>query len=566
MPETEAAPVIPITSAADREAEQVKAYFKAHATIGETSRFRQLDRFDAHYHMTQYQHCAYDWNGLSADQMETVSPALQVPTGFTQPALSLLARQKRPTAPFHLIRAVVDRFTGLLFSETRKPDVEVEGDPDTDDFLHACMDQMRFWARWREARALGGSAGSVLATVHLKRGQFVMQSHPAKHVQMLWKDRRSLEPKGALIMYAYPKEEFVRDPRTGEMQPRIVNYLYRRIITETDDTVYKETAVKPGEDLKWEVEATARHGLGRFPGAWIQNLPDSESEDGVPDCAGIWQTCDTIDRLLAQANKALLLNMDPTLKLRIDPKEKLQGAGQVTQTGSDVTLNVGSNGDASYLEYTGQAVEQGQKFVADLLQYALTVSRCVMIDPEQISGAAQSAKAIEYIFAPMLEKADDLRSQYGDCGVIPILKVVEDLARLHHDQEVELPDGTKAVEKIDLPPRPNGGGERKLGQGGWIRLDWGPYFAPTEQDNQIAVNTIVAAVTGEVLDADTGAKRVAQIFGVKDPAETLKKIAAAKEDQMAKMMGNAYGELPGTPVTEEQPPENGPPAGEGGKP
>ena len=202
MPETEAAPVIPITSAADREAEQVKAYFKAHATIGETSRFRQLDRFDAHYHMTQYQHCAYDWNGLSADQMETVSPALQVPSGFTQPALSLLARQKRPTAPFHLIRAVVDRFTGLLFSETRKPDVEVEGDPDTDDFLHACMDQMRFWARWREARALGGSAGSVLATVHLKRGQFVMQSHPAKHVQMLWKDRRSLEPKGALIMYA----------------------------------------------------------------------------------------------------------------------------------------------------------------------------------------------------------------------------------------------------------------------------------------------------------------------------------------------------------------------------
>ena len=33
----------------------------------------------------------------------------------------------------------------------------------------------------------------------------------------------------------------------------------------------------------------------------------------VSDCAGIWQTCDTIDRLLAQANKALLLNMDPTL-------------------------------------------------------------------------------------------------------------------------------------------------------------------------------------------------------------------------------------------------------------
>ena len=288
MPETEAAPVTSITSIADRQAEQVKAYFKAHAVIGETNRFRQLDRFDAHYQMRQYQHCQFDWNGLSADQLETVSPAVQVPTGFTQPALALLARQKRPTAPFHLVRAVVDRFTGLLFSETRKPNIEVEGDPDTDDFLHACMEQMRFWSRWREARALGGSAGSVLVTVHLKRGQFVMQSHPSKHVQMLWKDRRSLEPGGALIMYSYPKEEFERDPRTGEMQPRIVNYLYRRIITETDDTVYKEAPVKPNEALTWEVEATARHGLGRFPGSWIQNLPDSESEDGVPDCAGIW--------------------------------------------------------------------------------------------------------------------------------------------------------------------------------------------------------------------------------------------------------------------------------------
>ena len=565
MAETEAAEVVPITTAADREAELVKQYFKDHAIIGETNRFRQLDRYDAHYQMRQYQHLQFDWNGLTADQMETVSPAVQVPAGFTQPALSLLARQKRPTAPFHLARAIVDRFTGLLFSETRKPNVEVEGDPDTDDFLHACMEQMRFWARWREARALGGSSGSVLVTVHLKRGQFVMQSHPSKHVQMLWKDRRSLEPRGALVMYSYPKEEFERDPRTGELQPRIVNYLYRRIITEADDTVYKETAVKPNEKLTWEVEATARHGLGRFPGAWIQNLPDSESEDGVPDCAGIWQTCDTIDRLTSQANKSILLNMDPTLKLKIDPKEVAMGYGTAVQTGSDTVLRVGT-GDAGYIEITGAGVTQGRELKSELVQDALTVARCVMVEPEKIAGAAQSAKAIEYIYAPMLEKADDLRSQYGDCGVIPILKVVEDLARLHHDQEVDLPDGTKGVEKIDLPPKPNGGGERKLGTGGWIRLAWGPYFAPTEQDNQIAVNTVVAAVAGEVLDAETGARRVAQIFGVKDPDEMLKRIATAKEASMNAMGGNAYGEMSGTPVVDEQPPENGPPAGEGGKP
>jgi hypothetical protein len=546
-------------------AADLKQYFFDNAVVGETERFRRLDRFEAHYLTTQYQHQPYDWWGLPADAAETVSPSVQVPLGFTQPVLTLLARQKRPTAPYHLAKAIVDRFTGLLFSEARKPDVEVEGDPDTDDFLHAAMEQSRFWARWREARAVGGATGSVLVTAHLRKGRFVIQCHNPKNVQVMWKDRRALEPLAVLIIYRYPQEEIVSDPKTGETRTRIVDYLYRRIITDQDDTVYKPVKLEPGANLAWDVESAAEHGLGVFPGVWVQNKPVVEQEDGDPDCQGAWQSFDTIDRLLAQMNKALLLNLDPTLVLKIDPKELLALGGAVRK-GSDNALNVGT-GDAKYLEMVASGVEAGHKLCDRLKQNVLDVTRCVLVDPEKLSGSAQSAKAMEYVYAPMLEQADEFRSQWGDNGVIPMLRLMELMARKFHGVKA-VQNGKAVILQLDLPKKADGT-VRKLGPGGWIRLKWGPYFAATENDKQMQVANIVAAKTGEIIDEETAVNAGAPIFGVQDAAAMLAKIQDAHQKQLAMGMGPEYGgenEPPPPPPAPDANEPPGPPAGQGGKP
>ena len=540
-------------------AAEIKRYFFDNAVVGETQRFRQINRFEAHYLCTQYLHQPYDWSGLPADAAETVSPNVQVPIGWNQPALNLLARQKRPTAPYNLAKAIVDRFTGLLFSEARKPDVDVEGDPDTDDFLHACMEQMRFWARWREARAIGGACGSAMVTLHLKRGRFVMQAHNPKHVQILWKDRRALDPLAALIIYRYPQEEFSTDPKSGEVTTRIVEYLYRRIITDQDDTVYKPVKIEPAANLAWEVESTAVHGLGVFPGVWIQNKPVIEQEDGDPDCQGAWQSFDTIDRLLAQMNKALLLNLDPTLVLKIDPKELLALGGSVRK-GSDNALYVGANGAAVYLEMLASGVAAAHKLIDRLKQNILDVTRCVLADPEKLSGAAQSAKAMEYIYASMLEQADEFRSQWGDCGVIPILRLAEMMARKYHGIEVQQGDKTVVME-LDLPKKADGS-PRVLGPGGWIRLKWGPYFAPTENDKSMQVTTLVAAKTSELIDSETAINQAAPIFGVQDAAAMVAKIEKQKADEAEEF--EIDNPPPPLVVDKNEPP--GPPVGQGCKP
>lgn len=526
---------------------EIKAYLYANAVLGETQRYRILDRYEAHYECRQYAHQERDWWGMNADNMETISPDILTPFGFTQPAMGMAVRMKRPTAPYNLCKSIVDRFTGLLFSEKRRPDVVVEGDPDTQDFLDAAFDQMRFWARMREARTMGGALGSVMVTLHVRRGRFVMEVHNPKHCQVVWKDKRSLLPEAVLKAYRYEVEEDIIDEKTGEVKgTRVVDYLYRRIITETDDTVYKPVKLEPGAELAWEVESQQEHNLGFFPGVWIQNLPVLEQEDGEPDCAGAWQNFDTIDRLLSQMNKAILLNLDPTLVLSVEPKVvDMQGG---VRKGSENALMVGQGGQAQYLEITGSGVEAAKSLYNTLKQNTLDVCSCVMVDPERISGAAQSAKAIEYIYAPMLVKGDDLRAQYGDLGVQPLAEMVERIARKLHGVRVNVGNVT-AIQVIQLPPRFNektGKAEpRRLGEGGYIRLKWGPYFEPTEQDRQTAITNIVTAKTGGVLDTETAVREAAPIFEVEDPDAVLKRLAEEEEKMLNAAAGGITDLLPG---------------------
>lgn len=561
---TQPAPQAPIP-----RAPEVKAYLYQNAVMAETRRFRMLDRYEAHYACLQYAHLQHDWWGLNADAMETISSEIQVPFGFTQPVMDLMVRSKRPTAPYNLCKAVVDRFTGLLFSENRKPEVTAEGDPETEDFLQAAMEQMRFWPKMRQARTMGGAVGSVLVTAHLRDGRFCLEIHNPKHIQVVWKDRRTLTPLAVLKVYRYPVEELAYNEKGEAAGTKIVQYLYRRIITEVDDTVYKPVRLDGQEQATWEVESSASHSLGFFPGVWIQNLPVLDSEDGNPDCHGAWQNFDTLDRLLSQMNKAVLLNLDPSLVIGVDPKV-VEAMGGSVRKGSDHALYVGQGGNANYLEISGSGVNAGMTVYGTLKQNTLDVVRCVLVDPTQVSGAAQSAKAIEYIYAPMLEKADDLRAQYGDLGIVPLIQIVERMARAYSGKTVALGNGKIGRFAFDLPPRIVAGQPvpRVLGTGGGrVHVKWGPYFAPTEQDKSAAINNIVAAKGGGLLDGETAVKEAAPIFGIKDPETVYAKVKEEQAAELEQALGG-LGPMPpldtGLPPAEEEPVS--PPAGQGGKP
>ncbi len=562
---------------------EVSRWLYDNTPIPETKRFWEMDRREAHYVGRQYAHQEHDWWGMSADQTETISPSIMVPRGFEQPALNVSVRNKRPTSPYHLVRAVVDRFTGLLFSEGRKPEVVVENDADTQEMLRAAMHQCRFWPMMREARTIGGATGTVCVTVHLREGKYAMEVHNGKFLTVLWKDRRTHTPRGILKQYRFEVERPGRDPDSGDVVNRKVTYLVRRIITEDEDIVFKPVEIEDGRVPQMEVADHVPHNLGFFPGVWIQNLPVLEDDDGDPDCEGAYQTQDTIDRLLSQANKGTLLNMDPTVVMKVDPKVVALGGGQIRK-GSDNTLNVGNEGDAHYLEINGTGITVAMELVERLKQNFLDMVACVIVDPTVISGAAQSAKAIEYLYSPMLEKADILRSQYGDLGIIPLCEIMIKLASWANDQRVETEAGPARL-AIDLPKKVTRfepsfdahAGARpvthavphRLGPGGHIKLVWGPYFSPTEQDKQLAVNTLVAAKEAGLIDDETAVHAAAQLFKVKEPGQMFKKIKAAQEDEADRAQAtlNAGVLPPGAdPNDPNAPPHGEPKPGKPGKP
>jgi hypothetical protein len=266
---------------------------------------------------------------------------------------------------------------------------------------------------------------------------------------------------------------------------------------------------------------------------------------------------DTMDRILAQVNKGVLLNLDPTLVLKYDHRE-VEAQGGIRK-GSDHALVLGTQGSASYLEIGGSGTDAGMKTYQSLLDNFLRLVRCVFVDPQTISGAAQSAKAIEYIYQPMLEAADDLRAQYGELGVVRVLQVMEKILRKNKEAQVEVNAEGREIKRVfSLPKKAVKEGtetkfvEQTLGPGGRIKLIWPAYFAPTETDKQMRINNAVAAKAGGVVDHARSVGYTSDIFGIDDVDEALATIKAEQEGEMQQAMGGPMDSavMPPGPPTE----------------
>ena len=526
---------------------EMKKFEAGLAAYGEPERIRILKRKYAHFRGQQYDHLKVDWFGRNADTSETISPKILVPSGFESPLSNEPVHKKRPVAPVGLCGTIVNRFTNLLFGEKRIPRIGVVGDPDTEAFILAAIKQSRFWVKMNEARMQGGACGAVAISVHLRNGKFCVDVHPSWKVDPEWENQDDLKLSRLVIQYTYYEEELqAADPVGGnngnptKSAMKLVNeeYLYRRVIDANQDVIYKPWRVKDGPP-RWDAsqidsDRAVVHGLGFAPVVWVQNLPTSDHFDGDADCEGAWGTFDSYDRLQSQAYRALLVNLDPTVILTAD-EQWIQRQGGNIKKGSDNSIALPSGGNASYLEISGAGIQAAFAQLERLKRQAQDITEAVLIDPEKISGAAQSAKAIEYIFAPMLSKAGKLRGQYGDGAIIPLLEMMVAMARKIGLQGITLPDRIEDDKPV----------KQKLGAGGELSLEWGPWFDATTLDVQTTVVSTAAAKGAGLIDAEAGIRKVAPYFGIKDIEATMDKIA---EEQA---MGFGEDTLPPIPEIPE---------------
>ena len=519
------------------------------ANLGMSPRQAELNRLWAYYRCCTYDGRKADWNGLEQlDHVEHDMVATQgyLPPGYYDAGQNLPLKFRRPTAPFYLGRVIVDRFTGLLFSERRHPKIFVEGDNDTQEWLAQFAKSTRLWQRMIQARTYGGACGSVAMSFKFLKGKPYVEVHDPRWCEPTIADRATGEVESLEIRYMYPKT--FRDENGQWIEGW---FWYRRIIDTKADTVWPQVPVDDGAEPNWDEWAfnQVAHNLGFCPVVWIQNKPVQDDLDGDPDAHGCFDLIEAVDALYAQANRGIISNCDPTLTIASDGE-----LGDIAKgTGNAIKLEAG--GSAQYMEITGTGPEAALKLAERFEDRALMLARCVLDDPGA-GGQAKTATEVDRRYSGMFEEADIRREQYGEEGIRRLLEMVLRAARQLDTTKVGmneegLPQIVRQV--VKLPPKviPGEGGfsaqfvEHKLGPSDSVELRWPPYFEPSLEDTQLAVAAAGAAKQFTLIDAESATQFVAPHFRIEDVPAVLARVEKMEEESAEQLKAQVMGRLMG---------------------
>lgn len=506
--------------------------------LGMSPRQQELNRLWATYRGQQYSARKVDWDGTERAEgidAEAIASAGFLPPGYYDAGATFPVKFRRPSTPYHLRKVIVDRFSGLLFSDRKHPTIRIEGDAVAEDYVRTLAEVSRLWPAMIMARTYGGAMGTVAVGFQFVDGKPVIEVHDPRWLIPEFEDRHALKLRSIEKKYMFPVDE--RDPETGVWVQR--PYWYRRIIDKERDILFVATPVEDDEP-NWQIEREVVHGFGFCPVVWAQNLPVQDDIDGDPDCLGIDNICEQIDALLSQANQGILASCDPTLKIITDAELA------DVRKGSKNALKLPQGSDANYMEISGQGITSALDMIAHLRTMALEVAQCVLDQPTDTTSR-RTATEIEKVYDSMIAKADVLREQYGERLVKPLLEMmVEAIRRIETPRAV---DGQILRQVVKLPAKIVSSADlsvhrepRRLPQESEIaiNLNWGPYFDPSLDDAFKAVQAATTAKLGGMLDFEHAVSFVAPYFLAEDARGMARKVQqeyeAAKRELDATLM------------------------------
>lgn len=495
--------------------------------LGMSPRQQELNRLWSTYRGSQYSARKIDWDGTERAEgidAEAIASAGFLPPGYYDAGAAFPVKFRRPSTPYHLRKVIVDRFSGLLFSDRKHPTIRIEGDAVAEDYVRTLAEVSRLWPSMIMARTYGGAMGTVAVGFQFVDGKPVIEVHDPRWLVPVFEDRHALKLRSIEKRYMFPVDE--KDPETDAWIQR--PYWYRRVIDTERDILFRAVPVEE-EEPAWEIEREVVHGFGFCPVVWAQNLPVQDDIDGDPDCLGIDDICEQIDALLSQANQGILASCDPTLKIITNAELS------DVRKGSKNALKLPEGSDANYMEISGQGIKSALEMIEHLRTMALEVAQCVLDQPTATTSR-RTATEIEKVYASMIAKADVLREQYGERLVKPLLEMMVDAIR-----KIETPtemEGQILRRVVKLPAKiisnPDLSVHREprklpLESEVAINLNWGPYFDPSLDEAFKAVQAATTAKLGGMLDFEHAVSFVAPYFLAEDARGMARKVQQEHE-------------------------------------
>lgn len=514
--------------------------------LGMSPRQLELDRFWRRYRCVHYEGRSIDWNGhqeLDPVETESITRGNAIPPGFYDAGQTMPLKFRKPSAIYNLDKAIVDRFTGLLFSAKRHPNPSVPDDDATEDWLEGFCADTRLWFKMILARTYGGAMGSVGISFKFLEGRPVVEVHDPRWSEPELSDDG--EERVERLEKRYIFERQLRDPETGSNIS--AEFWYRRVIDRFRDRCWPAVPVGDGEEPDWDDERWLRtevfHNFGFCPVVWIKNTPDQERADGDPDTWGMLELSDRMDELYSQANRGTVSNCDPSVLVSSDAEF------DSFRKGSENAIQVEKGGSATYMEITGAGPKAAVDLADKFRERALEIARCVL--DTNFAGPARTESETNKNYSAMIERADEFREAYGEglrrffeMVVRAVRRVGEvQIVKDEAGEPVSMTRGEVRLTKRRVEDEETGEAEfveREVGSGEVIEIEWPDYFEPTHDDTEKATRAAGQAFRSfGLISRERALRYVARYFGVENIREEAEK--AKEEGEQASLGGLESG-------------------------
>jgi hypothetical protein len=505
--------------------------------LGLTPRQQRINALWKRFRGQQHDHKKINWNGeeiLDPIDAETYGSQVFTPGGMIRIGDDFPLSLRKPVVQYALPAVIVNKFSDLLFGTGKTPQVQVNDDNKTEDWLRTALDVGLFWSTMMEARKYGGATGTTIISFGFKDGKPIFESHLPTWCEPIFVERGSFDLLSLDIRYIFQKD--IENTYTGNVDQ--VAYWYRRNINQQTDTLYQEVAVKEGDEPAWDtlIERQTTHGFGFCPAVWVQNLPLADSVDGDPDCSNtVLALSDDIDVLESQAFSGTSKNADPTVILNLE-----KGQLSELRKGSDHSLQLGASDQARYMEMSGAGIRMALDLSEHLKKQALEVAQCILENPSDVS---KTATEVRRSTQSMHSKCDALRMQYGEFAIKKLAIMLLKAARSIENKIIIIEDGTVQRSKVILPP--NIIGEEKIpkeiGNGEFIELQWPSYVEPTSSDTIQVTSAASSALNAGLIDLRNAVQYIASYFGISDVSSMLDNIQKEKKIKEAELHASMLG-------------------------
>ena len=426
-------------------------------------------------------------------------------------------RKRRPCVRYNLSALVVQDSVSLLFGESHFPAVDLESEADRD-ALAALIKGTRLPQILAEA-AIIGSVGSVAVLMQVLEGQLFFSAMETGFLTPEWRAEapdtllRVVEKYKVLGSDLRGRGYFVPDDQVHD------TFWFQREWNDAAEIRFVPWRMQDERSDKPHIpepdkERSVKHGLGFVPLVWIRNLPGGDGVDGACTFGAAVETSIEIDYQLSQAGRGLKYSSDPTLVI----KEPAIGEGGSIVKGAGNALVVSEKGDAKLLEIGGTAAAAVIEYVRALREMALESIHGNRSNADRVS-AAQSGRAQELLHQPLIWLADNLRTSYGENGVLPLIKMAVAAAK-------------KMAIKIDGETIRFVGSDKPT-------LRWGPWFPRTAHDRQAEASALATMQGAGHVSRETAVKVLAATLDVEDADAELARIKKDQAEADARLAAQA---------------------------